>query len=171
MKIQKTKGFSLIELLCVVAIVSLIVVASTRFFSVTTANNQVTKALQDIQVIRAAANEWLMSQPDYAGGSSGCEAGGNCISMASLNNMGLLPVDLGDGVGKNPWGGNYAVAPNIGAGRNNPNQLVITLSNVSGTACLQLYNLLQNQMLPNNISGGSAGCGLMFPFTFSAYFG
>ncbi len=132
-------GVSLLEMLLVLGIISVIVVMSTRFFSTVRLNQQVTKTIADIKTIRQAAAEWALGQGDYTG-----------ISMTVLYNAGLLPQDIGTGIGKTAWGGNYAVSP-PDPGHGNPTQLVIALqatsSNIalSREACVALNNQLQNE--------------------------
>lgn len=155
---QQEKAFSLLEMLLVLAIASLLILFSTRFFSVVSRERGISKTLEDIKIIRQAAAEWELGQGDYTG-----------ISMTVLNNAGLLPRDLGTGVGKTAWGSNYTIAPTT----TNTSQLSLSLTSSSETAsalpidaCNNLKNALQNQAISMTPTDCSAT-----PYNFIIVFG
>lgn len=112
---KQQRGFTLIEL----------VVALAVLFALTIAFMPKIKqamSLGDSGVVRAHVTEiqqgallYRQTVRSYSG-----------ISMAELDNMDFITDELGDGSGKNPWGGNYSVA----ADSSNPTQFIITVSGI-----------------------------------------
>ncbi|MCD6046595.1 MAG: hypothetical protein K0S08_242 [Gammaproteobacteria bacterium] len=162
------KAFSLLELLLVLSIGALIIATSVRFYSTSIRDSRVTQAAQDIKVIRQAAAEWVLNQPDYKGGSTNCTtAPNNCISMTALNSAGLLPKSISDGTGTTPWQTNYSIAPNS----TNATQIDITLSSITSVKnCINLKNLLSKQAISIKPSDCTM-VDLTTPFQFTVTFG
>jgi prepilin-type N-terminal cleavage/methylation domain-containing protein len=136
---KKIKGFTLVEILLVIAIAALIYMIVTRYFESARNAEKVNEAIGIVQSVRAASAEWVAGKPDYTG-----------ISMADLSNYGLIPRALGIGVGTGPWGGNIMVEPD-----SNSHQVRITLTNVQ--FCTNLLGKFQNQVVTQTCSAQPAG--------------
>jgi len=154
-------GLSLIELLLTLSIGLMIILGAEKYFSSVMNNQKIAKSMEDIRAIRAAASEWILAQPDYAGGSANCTSTpNNCISMSVLYSAGLLPSSLGNGLGKSAWHTNYTVSPAV-----NTTQLKIEIANVPMAMCSSLTRAMSNQAL-------SASCtNLSPPYNFTIIFG
>lgn len=95
---SRAGGFSFLEILVVTGIISGIFVGTYGYMSATRVSVRISTAVQDIQAIRAAADNWSTGRADYY----------KDISMSKLSHM--LPTKLAEGEKANPWRGNYAVA-------------------------------------------------------------
>lgn len=112
------KGFSFLEILVISGIISGLFVGTYSYMTSTQTGVRVSTAVQDIQAIRAAANNWGAGRLNYYSG----------VSMSKLSH--LLPEKLassgGAGVKANPWQGDYSVAAKSG----DDTTFVITASGV-----------------------------------------
>lgn len=138
-KIGKQIGIGLLELMLSISIIIVLLVMATRYYQTTHLSEQVNTALGIVQSMRGASAQYAAGQKNGYDG----------ISMPVLQQWGLVPSDLGDGSGTDPWGGNISVAPvNGGSG------FQIQLTQLPNGACNSLPGKLQNQADSVSCSGG-----------------
>ncbi len=90
---NKPRGFSLIELLLVIAVSALITLVAVHYFSSSRFNLKITSAVSQIQKISNASYQWLGAQKqlDLSGANS---ATGVAVSMTQvLNTQWLMTTD------------------------------------------------------------------------------
>lgn len=122
------KGFSLVELVIVIALMGLLMLAVINFGSTTIDGGKVGKALDQVRQIAAAAISWQSGRFNYNG-----------ITLNALETERYLPA--GFGALGNPFGGAYTVT---GAG----NRFTITVSNFPDNGlCLQALNKIRNDTI------------------------
>lgn len=119
MKIRGQKGIGLLELMLSLAIIAILIVMVTRYYTTTRASEQVNEAAQEIIALYAAGQSWLQSQPAFAG---------DMLTKFVLD--GSVPKDFADG---NPWGG--TIKATVGS---TPTSLNMELSEVPQAACQNL---------------------------------
>ena len=100
-KISSTKGIGLLEIMLVLAVISLMLVSVIRYFSIVNRTNRVGQAITMVNAIRAAGERWKATHGDYKTLTVGTE-------LQDLVNRGLLPDIYGLSNVKNPWGGNVS---------------------------------------------------------------
>ena len=98
MKMKSKRGFTLLELIVVMVIITIIAAQVIASFKGASDNGRVASALNSIKAIQTAAM-------GYFNGNGGSCTG---ISMATLVSGKYLPASF-SGTGANPWGGNYAL--------------------------------------------------------------
>lgn len=97
---MKTKqhGFTLIELMVVLLLIGLVSTWVGSKALEAWEDYKVTRFIDDVNTISKAVNQKYGSSASYSG--------------ASMSDLGKrLPDSIDDGVGTNPWGGNYSVTP------------------------------------------------------------
>lgn len=130
MKIQsrkKQKGFTLLEVGLAVVVALLVIAAAATAFTTQREKAQVKAAVEGINYLYQAAQDWASTRPSFTG-----------VSCSVLVAQSLLPKVLDDCNGDNPWGGNYTVAVNSA----NPARVQITLTNVPAGPGAQLVDKL-----------------------------
>ena len=136
-KHHKTLGFSLLEIILVCGLLAIIIIGSAQYFNAAQNDYRVTKTIQDIKNIREGAAEWVLGNPDYSAlGSNG---------MGLLNSANLVPTDVGNGNGTNPWNGNYIITATSGS------TIAIKVTGVPTAPCTNLALKMIH-------AGTSAGC-------------
>ena len=127
---QSNKGFSLVELAIGLAVITVLILAISMSSGIRD-TARVQSAVNSIQALRSAAESYLASgKINYSG-----------MDVAALKTNNLLPTNF-NATGTNPWGGNYAVAPNA-----TPTKYDITLGSVAAADSTKLtsyYNNLAN---------------------------
>ena len=114
---QGVSGFSLLELLIVMAIIATLVVVSFVIFRLVHQRVSTEKAQSDVGRLIAAAHVWRADKTHYTG-----------ISLASLCQEKLLQHDYCVGKVMNPWGGTYTIK----GAKTNGQVLSITITTVKG---------------------------------------
>ena len=71
------------------------------------------------------------------------------ITILGLQALGYLPATF-SATGSNPWGGNYAIAPNTDA-----NKVDISLTGVSSSAAARLTTLFANSASATNYASST----------------
>ena len=117
---KKNKGISLLELILSLAVIAIILVMATRFYSLVHSEQQLNDATGMIQSIRSAGERWLLSHDDYT-----------YINIDNLIERNLLPKNFGT----NPWGGTVTVEPDT-----TMTKMKITIDKIPVPACLNLEN-------------------------------
>lgn len=95
---KKQKGFTLLELMVVLVLAAIVLGWAGQKGFQAWQDYKVTRMTDDVTVISKAMNEKYGDKASYA--------------SASMTDLGKrLPDYIGDGVGTNPFSGNYSVAP------------------------------------------------------------
>jgi len=124
---SKQGGFTLLEVGLAVVVAMVIIAAAAMAFTTQREKASVKSAVEGVNYIYQAAQDWASTRPNFTGVS--------CAVLASQN---LLPQILGDCNGDNPWGGNYSVAVN----GSNSARVTITLTSVPNGPGAQLVDKL-----------------------------
>lgn len=140
MKKMDSKGFTLLELIVVMIIITIIASQIIASFKGASDNGRIAAALNSIKAIQTAS----MSYFNANGGSC------NGISVASLVSGNYLPGTF-TGNNANPWGGNYSVAVDP----NNATQFDLSMTNVSQNDANILNNDLANSAEAVSYDSGS----------------
>jgi len=120
-------GFTLIELVLVISIVALLIMAVGLTGGIRE-NAKVHSAAESVKALRTAAESYIAAgSMTYTG-----------ITVDGLKTSGFLPGSF-TATGTNPWGGNYAIAPN-----SDPNKVDISLTAVGSSAATRLSALFAN---------------------------
>ena len=125
-KIDNNKGFTIIEMIIALVIISVILLAVVPVGQTATDNSRLANAIASIKAIQTAAVEW-------ANNNGGVYTG---LTFANLTN-GYLPAQF-SAASTNPWNGNYAV--NVNA--NNSTMFDISLTNVPAALAAKLTTAL-----------------------------
>lgn len=95
---KKQSGFTLIELMIVLVAGGLVLAWASSKGVAMWEDYKVTRFVDDVNSIGVAANQKYGNSASYG--------------SASMSDLGKrLPENIGDGVGTNPWGGNYSLGP------------------------------------------------------------
>jgi Tfp pilus assembly major pilin PilA len=138
---QAIAGVTLLEIMLVLAIASMVIIMSVRYYQSASLNQKINAAVDGVTGIVAAAESYLAST-----GSNGALSGISSGQLIAYLPNGVMP--------SSPWGG----ALTIGSG--STNGYIITIPNVPGTGCTALSSLLQqNSKLTASgcVAEGSAG--------------
>lgn len=119
-------GIGLLELMLALAIIAIIILTSTRYYSVTESSRKVNDATVLIQNVLVAGEKWLATHPNYSG-----------ASLSAFVDRNYLP----ETAKLHPWGGTVEV---IAAGSGS--KLTITLNNILRKDCLNLANRISTMM-------------------------
>jgi len=135
---RRNGGFTLIELVLVISIVAVIIMA-VGLTSGVRENAKVHSASESVKALRTAAESYIAAgNMTYSG-----------ITVSGLQSLGYLPASF-NATGSNPWGGNYAVAPNTDTGK-----VDISLSGVGNSAAARLSALFANSAATTSYSSGT----------------
>jgi len=123
-------GYSLIELMLALAIVSVLLVIATRYYSTTSSAQKVNSAANMLQVVINASEDFKNSTNSYAG-----------ITIDKLVDQGLIPQSFSTKTNTNinPWGGTITAD----AGADNQNFITMTLTHVPKADCKNLTEIMQ----------------------------
>ncbi|MGD0336324.1 MAG: type II secretion system protein [Candidatus Omnitrophota bacterium] len=136
--IRNKGGFTLIELVLVISIIALLIMA-VGLTSGVRENAKVHSASESVRTLRAAAESYIAAgNMTYTG-----------ITISGLQTLGYLPASF-SATGTNPWGGDYAVAPNTDA-----NKVDISLTGVSSSAAVRLSALFANSAAATNYASNT----------------
>jgi len=124
---MKTKGIGLLELMLALSIIAVLLVAATRYFKSTDSSRKVNAAVDILQVVINASEDWRTTNNNYAD-----------ISLAALQKQGLLPgnTEWTESSG-NPWGGGIKVTTN-----DSGKTIALTLTQVPLKECNSLSDLM-----------------------------
>ena len=92
-----TKGISLLEIMLSIALISVIMIVSLRYYQTTRYTSQVNTLVDDMKHLLAASQRWYVSHHNFK----------ELNSIDDLIDRGLLP----DNFGEHPWGGEIEVVP------------------------------------------------------------
>jgi len=121
-------GFTLIELVLVISIIALLIMA-VGLTSGVRENAKVHSAAESVKALRTAAESYIAAgNMTYTG-----------ITISGLQTLGYLPAAF-SATGSNPWGGNYAIAPNSA----DASKVDISLSGVTAFGAARLSALFVN---------------------------
>lgn len=140
-KLNNKKGFTLLELIVVMVIITIIASQVIASFKGASSNGRVASALNSVKAIQTAAMNYYNNN------------GGSCtgISVATLVSGNYLPGTF-TGTSSNPWGGNYTVAVNS----NNNAQFNLSMTGIPQADAAALNNALQNSAQAENYVASSS---------------
>lgn len=147
LKLKKTeKGFSLLELLLVVAVGAILILAGLAIYRNITQNTDVNEASRMINVLKQETQRLFQGEPDYS-----------ALTNTILTNAGVVPAQYTNGVGiiNSPFS-NSAVTF-ASAGTNNEN-FTLEIVGVPTEACTKLgleYNANDGDFVDLDIGGTS----------------
>jgi competence protein ComGC len=121
-KLNNKKGFTIIELIIALVIISVILLVVVPVGQKATDNSRITNAMASIKAIQTAAVGW---SNDNGGQYTG-------ITFTNLT-QGYLPAQF-TAMSTNPWNGNYSVNVNT----NDSTMFDIALTNVPSTSATKL---------------------------------
>ncbi|CAM4389775.1 MAG: hypothetical protein LEGION0398_MBIBDBAK_01153 [Legionellaceae bacterium] len=96
---QRQRAIGLLELMLSIAIISVLLLMSIRYYSSLKYQERLTQASTMVRDIISAASSWGAANPNFEN-----------ISIEQLINVNLLPPNYG----KNPWAGTVQVSPKKG---------------------------------------------------------
>ncbi len=97
------RGFTFIEVLAVLSIIAIATLGTLVLRDWAVSNSRISEAKSMITTLQSGAQMWRPNTGVYTG-----------ISITELSAIGAVPATWGDGVEKNPWGGDVAVAVDVG---------------------------------------------------------
>jgi len=113
-----TKGFTFIEVLAVLSIIAIATLGTLVLRDWAVSNARVSEAKSMITTLQSGAQMWRPNTGIYTG-----------ISITELTTIGAVPETWGDGVEKNPWGGDVMIGPDT----TEPTRYVIRFTNVDSS--------------------------------------
>ncbi|MBV9575281.1 MAG: hypothetical protein JO149_01515 [Gammaproteobacteria bacterium] len=131
-------GVTLLEVMLVLAIASMIIVMSIKYYQSATANQQANAFLAQMQAIAAAADQMMAATNSYATAMSG-----SAISTSNL--AALLPANSF----VSPWGGTISISNVTGS------SFQITLSTIPASVCQLVKSKLETSDRYSAVSTGS----------------
>jgi len=140
-RLSGKKGFTLLELIVVMVIITIIASQVIASFKGAADNGRVAAALNSIKAIQTAAMGYFNSN------------GGSCtgISTGALVAGNFLPGTF-TGTNTNPWNGNYTVSVNT----NDSTKFNLSMTNISQADATALNNALQNSAQAVNYVASSS---------------
>lgn len=142
-KTLKQKGFSLLELLLVFAIIAVMALLITRYFIVATRASQIDMTVKQIQSIQAGISSWKGMKSDYTD-----------VSVTALINSGYLsPGDIKGEAIVTPWTGTSVTITT--AGTPVGAQYSITYTAIPSWACQNLGG----KFTGSDLTPDTSGCG------------
>ncbi len=145
------RGIGLLELMLSLAIIALLLVMATRYYSSAHGSQQLNTAVEAFHAIYAAAETYEANDPNA-----------NLTDLSPLVSANLLPQvfsGTGSDAGKlaNPWGGEIGLtvtAPTSG----NPQSILISMYDVPDTQCGALIaSLAQTLSSADKVGPGTSG--------------
>lgn len=141
---NKFKGIGLLELMLALAIISVLLVAATRYFASTDSSRKVNDAANMLQAVINASEDVRTSGNSYAA----------ITSIDILQQRGLVPENWIAKSTPNPWGGEITVDGTAGT------SITLTLTNVPQTDCKSLSDFMVKKGV-----NGSCGAGAITIYT------
>ena len=145
---KSNRGFTFLEILVISGVIAGLAVSTYSYMSITQSSVRLSRAVQDIQAIRAAAHNWATDRSTFYTG----------ISMSEIAH--LLPRRLATatsanaGQRTNPWRGNYGLDSKEG----DATLFVIEVSGVPNAMGDPLEDRLNNAGTNSaSFTSGSAG--------------
>ena len=94
------RGFTFIEVLAVLSIIAIATLGTLVLRDWAVSNSRISEAKSMITTLQSGAQMWRPNTGVYTG-----------ISITELSAIGAVPASWGDGVEKNPWGGDVMIGP------------------------------------------------------------
>lgn len=136
---SKILGISLLEVMLSVIVITAILVASIRYYTLAQENARIARAVEMLNNVATASFKWVEGQN---------QIGFDGITIAKLADSGLLPqIYKTETETINPWRGKLAADPAAN------NSVIITLGNVPPSSCANLKQKIIN------IGGNAGNCG------------
>lgn len=136
---KKEFGIGLLELMLSLAIIALLLVTATRYFSNVNTSRKVNEAVRMLQVVIGAVDQWQWTNKDVSDAK---------INKDTLVKLGMLPKRFEDDA-SNPWGGQLNIASYFAK------TAKITLTNVPKKPCYALRKLMEEHKLEGSCKGGN----------------
>lgn len=139
---KRSLGIGLLELMLSLAIIAVLLIMATRYYSSASNSQKITAATGMINAIKAAAASYL----------SGYPAGVTSLTLTTLVNGGYLPSTFisgsnGSGATTNPWGNSISIS------KITPQNITISVTTPDNGVCQQL----QQQVISSSTAVGTAG--------------
>lgn len=122
-KLRARKGIGLLELMLALAIIAVLIIMATRYYQTTARSSRMNDAVQQVNAIVAAANNYKVGQGSYTG----------IDNIDKLISMGVLPSSAKF----SPWGTTVTVT---GAS----STVTIKMAGVSSTDCNTILQRLSS---------------------------
>lgn len=145
--LRKQTGFSLLELLLSIAIISLIILMATRYFGTVKTNQQVTSAVSMVEGVRAGVTAASAAGVGYTSTSTSpyalCSTSkvpkSMCTSTCTSSACNLV----------SPWESTTSAASNVAPSSGTSTTFDITIAGIPDSAsCLNLCNTYANETTP-----------------------
>lgn len=124
------RGVSLLELMLALAVIAILLIMATRYFTTANVNQQVNNAVDQFTGVRGAVTNYLNDNKNT-----------DTVDISTLVTGGYLPKTYGgpagDGAGGNPWDGDISVTLTSGA-----RSFEVTTTAVPQPACPMLTSRL-----------------------------
>lgn len=140
--IVRQAGIGLLELMLSLAIIAVLLIMATRYYSSAHSNQQISQAVDQFTSIAGAVRNWRVDNPFEA--VSG-------LTVGKLNTDGYLPSSITST--SNPWRGSTTLKNQGGA------KFTIEMTNVPAETCDKLETRLQGSFDPNATCNGTTMTG------------
>ena len=131
---KKLKGIGLLELMLALAIISVLLVAATRYFASTDSSRKVNDAASMLQAAINASEDVRTSDNNYSA----------IESIETLRLRGLVPDSWTVSSTLNPWGGGINVV-----GKKHADYVTLILSNIPQVDCQALIDIMIKKRVRN----------------------
>ena len=101
--LPRVSGFTFIEVLAVLSIIAIATLGTLVLRDWAVSNSRISEAKSMITTLQSGAQMWRPNTGVFTG-----------ISISELSAIGAVPETWGDGVEKNPWGGDVSVSADVG---------------------------------------------------------
>lgn len=101
--LPRVRGFTFIEVLAVLSIIAIATLGTLVLRDWAVSNSRISEAKSMITTLQSGAQMWRPNTGVFTG-----------ISISELSAIGAVPETWGDGVEKNPWGGDVSVNADVG---------------------------------------------------------
>jgi prepilin-type N-terminal cleavage/methylation domain-containing protein len=134
------RGFTFIEVLAVLSIIAIATLGTLVLRDWAVSNSRISEAKSMITTLQSGAQMWRPNTGVYTG-----------ISITELSAIGAVPATWGDGVEKNPWGGDVMIGPDTTV----PTQYIVRFTNVnSDEEGARLVKELSDQTVVSSYAAG-----------------
>jgi Tfp pilus assembly protein PilE len=145
---KKYIGISLLEVMLSLAIIAIILVMATRYFTITMHSEQGNEGVRTLQTVMKGSDDWFWTYKTYQSSTNNPD-----ISITALANLGLVPKNFTE-PNANPWGGTIEVTPTSAT------EVSITLTNLNLASCQNLVATMQNNGAKTAICATAAHSGV-----------